>query len=304
MTAIQLSNGVHVASGLRELRTRLGITQKDLANDMGTNRQTVSRWEAGKESLSVEQMKSLCLNLKCTTEQLLGFNNEISDRRRDKLSVSLGANLRYGTLTVKTTVDSRSYPIDENARASILCQLKAFNLRSAHNKRRWIYCVSLDNKIVLVNPKFLQSIELVGDDVKAMPQYYCPEIYRALDDWSLDEVSETLRNECEIIIAKVGEEEAMRMVSFVRVTYDNGENEWNFLDAGSATTFFELEAAAFDVPQFVFAEIEEEGYYRARYANLDHVSVMEVPRDRYHKLTRTRPRIHHQRRTATLSTNI
>ncbi|TIQ46379.1 MAG: hypothetical protein E5X49_02130 [Mesorhizobium sp.] len=131
--------------------------------------------------------------------------------------------------------------------------------------------------------------------MKAMPQYYRPEIYRALDGWDVGEVPGKLRNECQIVIAEMGEEEAMRMVSFVRVTYDNGEHEWNFLDRGSATTLFGMEAATFDVPQCNFAEIEEEGYYRARYANLDRVAVMEVPSDRYHKLTRT-PRSLNQRR--------
>ncbi|RUU13846.1 hypothetical protein EOD23_03185 [Mesorhizobium sp. USDA-HM6] len=129
-----------------------------------------------------------------------------------------------------------------------------------------------------------------------MPQYYRREVYRALDGWDEGDVSGKLRNECKVIIAEMGEEEAMRMVSFVRVTYDNGDDEWNFLDGGSATTFFGLEAATFDVPQCTFAEIEEEGYYRARYANLDHVAIMEVPSDRYHKLTRTRGSLN-QRRT-------
>jgi transcriptional regulator with XRE-family HTH domain len=52
MTAAQLSNGVHVALCLRELRNRLGVTQKALAKDMRTTPQIVSRWERGKEPLN------------------------------------------------------------------------------------------------------------------------------------------------------------------------------------------------------------------------------------------------------------
>ncbi|MDX8441638.1 helix-turn-helix transcriptional regulator [Mesorhizobium australafricanum] len=288
MTPPQLSNEEHVALCLRELRTRLRITQKDLAKDMGTTPQIVSRWEKGKQPFSVEQMSDLCMTLNCMTDQLLGRDNGLEEWAN--CSANSGTDVQYGTLKVKTTVGTRKYPINEYARTSILCQLRLLNnIPSNHNNRQWIYCTSLNNKIVIINPACVKSIDMVGDDAEAIPQYYRPEVYRAFDDLDVGEISEKLRDECQIIIAEIGEEEAMRMVSYVRVTYDNGEDEWNFLDGGSATTFFGLEAATFDIPQCTFAKIEEEGYYWARYANLDHVAVMEIPSDLYHKLTRNRP---------------
>ncbi|PBB89731.1 hypothetical protein CK215_25940 [Mesorhizobium sp. WSM3864] len=297
MTAPQFSNGVRVAFSLRELRTRLGISQKDLATDVGTTRQTVSRWETGKEPLSAEQINNLCLALRCTTEQLFDVGDDVEDHlTRD--SVLFRHNIPYGTLKLRTAAGIRKYPIDEQTRVDILFQINS--LPTGRDNSRWLYCFSLDNKIVLVNPKCIQSIELIGDDVQPTPQYYSQEVYGALDDLEVTELSEKLKNECEIIVAKISEEEAARMVSFVRVTYLNGEDEWNFLDSGSAGTFFGLEAKAFKVPQSTFAEIEEEGYYRARYANLDHVAIMEVPSDRYRKLTRNRPSVH-QRRAMPLS---
>jgi hypothetical protein len=227
--------------------------------------------------------------LKCTTDQLFGYKKGTEDGFENHSSSSR-ANIRYGTFKIKTTVGTRKYPITEHARALILCQLMLLgNFRSDHNNRRWLHCLSLNNKIVFINPKFIQFVELIGDDVVAMPQYYRPELYRALDEFDAANAPEIVRNECETIIAEIGEEEAMRMVSYVRVTYDNGEDEWNFLDDESAATFFGLEAATFDVPQCTFAEVEGEGYYRARYANLDHVAIIEVPSDRYQKLTRNRP---------------
>jgi transcriptional regulator with XRE-family HTH domain len=289
MTAVQLSNRMHVAICLRELRTRLGVTQKALAMDMRTTPKIVSRWETGKEPLSTEQTKDLCMALKCTTDQLFGHKKR-TGHELNNYSPNCGENIRYGTFKIKTTVGTRKYPINECARSLILGQLKLlYNSRSRNKNRNWIHFLTLNNKIVAVNPNYIQSVELIGDDVVAMPQYYRPELYRAFDDWETTKVPEKVKTECEIIIAEIGEEEAMRMVSYVRVTYKNGQDEWNFLDDGSAATFFELEAAAFNVFPCTFAEVEEEGYYRARYANLDHVAVMEVPRDRYHKLTRNRP---------------
>ncbi len=288
MTDRPLPNGAHVALCLRELRSRLGITQKDLAKDMGTTRQTVSRWETGKEPLNVEQVEGLCMALKCTRDEFLGSNSDFQEMPND--SSNTAAEVRYGTFKVKMTSGTRKYPIGEQTRASILRQLRLLSaIRSNHNSRRWIHFATFNNKLALLNLRYILSVELIGDDVEAMPQYYRPEVYQALDDLDSNEVSETLQNECEIIIAEIGEEKAMRMVSCVRVTYENGEDEWNLLDNGCADTFFGLEAASFDIPQCTFAETEEEGYYRARYANLDHVAVMEVPSDRYHRLTRNRP---------------
>lgn len=227
--------------------------------------------------------------LKCTTNQLFGQKKR-NEHGLDNYSSIFTDNIRYGTLKINTAIGSRKYPITEGTRASILFQLKLLcNMRSQHKNRNWIHCPTLNNKIVAVNPNHIQSVELIGDDVVAMPQYYRPELYRAFDDWGTNRVPEKMKTECEIIITEIGEEEAMRMVSYVRVTYKNGQDEWNFLDDGSAATFFELEAANFNVFPCTFAEVEEEGYYRARYANLAHVAVMEVPRDRYHKLTRNRP---------------
>ncbi|RWE24146.1 MAG: hypothetical protein EOS41_17305 [Mesorhizobium sp.] len=199
------------------------------------------------------------------------------------------AETRYGTLSLRTASGIRKYPIAESARLPLLDQLQNLSsFRKRHKYHDWIYCSTLDNKLVLMNIRYIKSIDLVGDDIEAMPAYYPPEVYRALDDLETGEAPENLRKDCEAIIADIGEEKAMRMVSFVRVTYDEGEDEWNFLDQGTADTFFAMKASAiFQVPPHTFAEIEGEGYYRARYANLDHVAVMEIPSDRYHRLTRT-----------------
>ncbi|RWL47245.1 MAG: hypothetical protein EOR60_09815 [Mesorhizobium sp.] len=205
-------------------------------------------------------------------------------------SSNAGPNTQFGTLVAKMTIGVRKYPISDDARVAILRQVIQYNhLQQRKIANRWLNFLSLDNKITLINPNFIKSVELIGDDVHPMPQYYRSEIYRALDDLDASGISEELKSECEIIVSKMGEEEAMRMVYYARVTYDSGEDEWNILDDGAAATFFGLEAASFAIPQSTFAEIEEEGYYRARFANLKHVAVMEVPSDRYHKLTRNRP---------------
>ncbi|RWB79153.1 MAG: XRE family transcriptional regulator [Mesorhizobium sp.] len=290
MTASQHTTEAGAPLCLRELRTQLGISQKELAKKMGTTPQFVSRLEKGSEKLSIEQANNLCITLDCSAEQLLASING-AQRQPARRSRREHTEIRYGTLKAKMTFGTRNYPISEYARASILLQLRSINNPRLIGKvRRLIYCVSLDNRTVLLNPRNVEFIELISDDVEAMPKYYSPDIYRALDDLDTGDYPDSIRNECESIIKTIGEDEITRMVSCVRVTYDSGEDQWNFLDHGSAITIFGLEAATFNVASCTFAEIEEEGYYRGRYTNLDHVAVVEVPTDRYHKLTRSRPK--------------
>ena len=75
------------------------------------------------------------------------------------------------------------------------------------------------------------------------------------------------------------------MASFVRITYDDGGDEWELLTESTATSLFGLEMAYPDIPPCTFAEFGEEDYYRAKYTNLDRVAAIEIPSDRYHRLT-------------------
>lgn len=261
----------------------------------------VVRWTFdGRRDLFMEQLRSILTRRYRlwppweTTNSSIEHppNNEdrLYEECRMRPFTAFDIETRYGTLSLRTAPGIRRYPIAESARLSLLTQLQNLNsFRKHHKSHGWICCSTLDNKLLLINLRYAKSIELIGDDVEAMPVYYPAEVYRALYDLEIGDAPENLRQDCEAIIADIGEDKAMRMVSFVRVTYDQGEDEWNFLDEVAASIFYGMKAAAiFQVPPHTFTEIESEGYYRARYANLDHVAVMEIPSDRYHRLTRTR----------------
>lgn len=57
---------------LREIRKAAKFTQEQLANELGVNRATVSKYETGEISPSVEQLIKICNILDVSFEELLG----------------------------------------------------------------------------------------------------------------------------------------------------------------------------------------------------------------------------------------
>ncbi len=60
-----------MADGLRELRRRRLLTQKDLAERLGVKYQTVQTWESGQNYPRPAAMRKLCEVLNVTPEELL-----------------------------------------------------------------------------------------------------------------------------------------------------------------------------------------------------------------------------------------
>lgn len=58
---------------IREKRKELGLTQTELAQQLGTNLNTVSNWERGKTFPDAEQIWGCAIALKCTPNDLLGW---------------------------------------------------------------------------------------------------------------------------------------------------------------------------------------------------------------------------------------
>ena len=57
---------------IKELRTKKGWRQQDLAEVLSTNQQTVGRYESEKRGLDVETIGKLCDIFDCTADYLLG----------------------------------------------------------------------------------------------------------------------------------------------------------------------------------------------------------------------------------------
>lgn len=68
-------------SKVAELRRRAGLTQRQLADEVGVTESTISNWEQGRNSLVwLERVAKLCKALNCTPDQLIDYINAEEQR--------------------------------------------------------------------------------------------------------------------------------------------------------------------------------------------------------------------------------
>jgi transcriptional regulator with XRE-family HTH domain len=276
---------------IKTFRTQLGMTQQQLAEKLRTTQQTIARWEGGKSEIPVPMLKELALLFGRSVDELLGIETA-PDTWRDTPFAIAEQGTPYGSLKLSLTVADLEYPIDEKARESLLHQLERLEPdRDDKGQEPWLHFWTLDNKIVLANPECIKQLELVGDDVEAMPTYEHPEVYRALEE--LDdpefEIGEGLKAQCQRVIDELGDEEAaMRAVTHARVLFRNGEEAWqSMMEANDAFDYWNMELNYRDLRRQSFIRVESEGYYRDRFVNLAQLVLIEVPANRFHRLNAT-----------------
>lgn len=79
-----------IGTKIKEYRTKLGLTQKDLAEKLCVTYQAVSRWENDEVEPSIETIKEMAKLFSCTTDELMGFenNNQIKEEKpEDKTTI-------------------------------------------------------------------------------------------------------------------------------------------------------------------------------------------------------------------------
>ena len=65
---------------VKEYRTKSGLTQKELADQLHVTYQAVSRWENEDVQPSFDTLKQLCAIFGCSTDDLLESNASTSNR--------------------------------------------------------------------------------------------------------------------------------------------------------------------------------------------------------------------------------
>lgn len=60
---------------LRELRTEAGLTQKQLAAEIGNAQSAIVYWESNKQEPTISALKKLCLYFGVTADYLIGLED-------------------------------------------------------------------------------------------------------------------------------------------------------------------------------------------------------------------------------------
>ena len=73
----------HIGMKIKEYRKRKGLTQEELAKRLNVTYQAVSKWETGVSFPDLLQLVPIAKLFGVTTDELLGYTNEISSERAE-----------------------------------------------------------------------------------------------------------------------------------------------------------------------------------------------------------------------------
>lgn len=269
---------------LKELRLRKMLTQKALADAMKTTQQTVARWETGKTVLNAEQIKELCSVLNCTAKQLLGDMRDQSEvRHTPHLFPILSAP--YGTLKVHVKAGVKEYPIDNATREDLLVQLsEMYSERADLSDALWIGARTLNNNYLIINPRHVSKIELLSDDVEAMPSFETDDVYRTLTAWPSDCDDARTAETCNALIEKHGLQAVQSSVLEFCATFEDGGELRADLTDGVAHSLWEMTSIQQSNDRLCFVEVEEEGFERSVFVNVGTIAMLELPDIRFRQL--------------------
>lgn len=242
---------------LKALRTKLNLTQKQLADLMNTTQQTVARWENEKTPLNTAHIKQLCGILHCTAQELMGWDFE--DEGGFDTAMLSDYGLPYGTLRLTFAFGAKEFPIGEVARDEVDGFLSGRSIlnRRKHNSA-WLALTTMGKRLLLVNPAAIRTLAIISDDIAAMPSFGEEEGY---------EVDASDENEFhQPIPAK----------ELVRVAFTDGTEKTYRLSQAAADDIYAILAGNHpEAGSMLVIEEHEAGHLRT-YVNSSEVAMIEL----------------------------
>lgn len=257
---------------LKRQRERLGRPRHEIAEAMGVPEATLAAWERDPSLASDAQLADLSLLLWLPW---IPPGEETA------------AQAVYGSLKIEVPRHSLEYPVDCRTRDQVLDQLAKLDLQEFGNATKWLSFTTLNNKMVFANPEFIREVELVSDDAEQTLDFEHPAVYAALERWDwdeLDDVGPIVRSACERELE--ANKEATHEATHARIISSRGKVSWHFLLEDEDTLgYFTLGLAPDLSERNRFLCTTTEGPHRARFVNLSHVAVIEVPKGRYERIS-------------------
>jgi transcriptional regulator with XRE-family HTH domain len=230
---------------LKEIRGKFGLTQKELAERLGTTQQTIARWESGKTEPSIANLKDLAIILGTSVNELIDNETIIKTSIMNDFCRTENNKVDgfWGHLGIKICRENKTiwYPISANTYSSLF---KMFQFRG------WCYTETLNNKVLLMNRSSIHRFCLLDDacdplendwDVEWHALEPFPlEIYNELEqinsssfDGSLDvemsdQSSEEFKKTLKSIIDdnKLDDKKVRNITSDICIRYTNGDSEY------------------------------------------------------------------------------
>lgn len=194
------------SQSIKQRRTRLGLTQHQVAKMLGVSQQTIARWESGGHVPS-KYLKDLAIILVCRVSDLVGESADARGGSRVLRILNRTGQIEededdeqvpYGTARAaflpRRDEQPAAYGEDEESDSPLVheypiavSEMKRLYSRLQNDDERatWFELETLDNRLVLINRSELEAFEMIGDDVTAMPPFEHEEVYAALSDSDL-----------------------------------------------------------------------------------------------------------------------
>jgi len=277
---------------IKEFRTQLRLTQKDLATLMNTTQQTIGRWENGTSEPSLSNLRDLAYKLGTTTSALLG--EPLASRQSSHYHLMLkqepdGLDGFWGNLGILPEHHATSiwYPIT----LGTVCDTSD----KIEDDTPFMF-ESLNNKLVFINPKHIKRFVTLDDAADPFPNdwevtwhesgYESPEIYDALEIymhetyWKEDpdpdnSLSDSLRAVVKKMVEeyKLDEDAILQLTNGIRVFYADGSMESYILSDFSSAVALYAELGLKFIPTTVV--IEDDDFTISLPMNA--ISVIEFP---------------------------
>ena len=296
-------------ANLKKIRTVFGVTQQVLADKLSTPEQTVTqqmiaRWESNSSPIPTKYLKDLAIILGCSIPSLLGVDiAEGIPNFKKKIIEQNEERLLYGTLAVsfgRKKEDVHAWPISQTEKDYVLEEMHMRSGALGNSEPfNWICAETLNDRIVFINPRALDSITLISDEAEETPEYEHEEMYRTIrdlifnkrpSDQELEEddapYSKAFLNKCEALINDLGgEDKAEDHFENLYIERINGKNEYLSIEEEGVADIYRVLVDNNGIdPSNLYANLESEGYHKASFHRYGTIRLIEMSRNKWHEM--------------------
>lgn len=279
-------------NGIRKLRTKQKMSQEEVAKSVGVPLTHYKRIEQGWDPLEPWLVSELAILFETNAASVLGREIPVEEWRDSPHAAGHveAETVPYGNLTLHLVGQERSYPISHEAFIRLHRQLADRHPGDSDESDNWLHCSTLNNYLLLINPRFLRRLALNSDDDEPIDAYAHPEVYRLLDEHDLlpKGLSPNMQQAVDRWAEAIGPEAAITQTSAVRVLFADGSDlgeERYLIEEDVVTDIYAFEVHNVQIRPNTFLKVDSCGYHVHDYVNLSHVALVEVPLERFTRLS-------------------